>query len=53
VRRKKPKFDIKKEIRKLARERVGTVPAERVIIPKQARKKPKHKKQLEEEGPNS
>ena len=42
--RKKPKFDIDKEIRKLARERVGTVPAARVIVPKLARKKPKHKK---------
>ena len=46
--RKKPKFQVEKEIRKLARERVGTVPASRPIIPKQARKKPKHKKQLEE-----
>jgi hypothetical protein len=50
VRRKKPKFDIDKEIRKLARERVGTVPAARVIVPKLARKKPKHKKAVEEEG---
>ena len=46
--RKQPKFDVRKEIRKLARERVGTVPAARVIVPKLARKKPKHKKQLEE-----
>lgn len=48
--RKKPKFDIDKEIRKLARERVGTVPAARVIVPKLARKKPKHKKTTEEES---
>ncbi len=48
--RKKPKFDIDKEIRKLARERVGTVPAARVIVPKLARKKPKHKKATEEES---
>ena len=47
--RKKPKFDVKKEIRKLARERVGTVPAAKVIVPKRARKKPKHKKLAEEE----
>jgi hypothetical protein len=40
------KFDVKKEIRKLARERVGVVPAARVIVPKPARKKPKHKKNL-------
>jgi len=41
---KKPKFDQKKEVRKLARERVGTVPSSRVIVPKTARKKPKYKK---------
>ncbi len=50
MKRKKPRFDIDKEIRKLARERVGTVPAARVIVPKLARKKPKHKKAAEEES---
>jgi hypothetical protein len=50
VKRKKLKFDVDKEIRKLARERVGTVPAARVIVPKLARKKPKHKKAVEEES---
>jgi hypothetical protein len=49
--RKKQKFDVKKEIRKLARERVGIVPSARVIVPKPARKKPKHKKKIEEESP--
>ena len=44
------KFDVKKEIRKLARERVGTVPAARVIVPKLARKKPKHKKSATDES---
>src|SRR5208282_1976567 len=48
VSRKKPRFDMKKEIRKLARERVGTVPSARVIVPKVARQKPKHKKLIEE-----
>jgi hypothetical protein len=43
VARKKPKFDVKKEVRAIARERVGTVPASKVIIPKSERK-PKHKK---------
>jgi len=47
---RKRKFDVKKEIRKLARERVGTVPSARVIVPKPARKKPKHKKKVEEEA---
>lgn len=49
--RKKPRFDVRKEIRKLARERVGIVPSARVIVPKLDRKKPKHKKRPEEEGP--
>ena len=42
--RKKRSFDLKKEVRKLARERVGTVPSSRPIPPKSQRKKPKHKK---------
>jgi hypothetical protein len=41
---RKRRFDAKKEVRKLARERVGTVPAGRVIVPKAERAKPKHKK---------
>jgi len=48
--RKRQKFDVKKEIRKLAGERVGIVPSARVIVPKLARKKPKHKKPIEAEG---
>jgi hypothetical protein len=47
---RRKKFDVKKEIRKLARERVGVVPSARVIVPKPARKKPKHKKKIEEDG---
>jgi hypothetical protein len=46
--RKPPKrFDQKKEVRAIARERVGTVKAARVIVPKTQRKKPKHKAQLD------
>jgi hypothetical protein len=41
---KKQTFDQKSEVRKLARERVGTVKASRPIQPKDARKKPKHPK---------
>jgi len=41
---KKEVFDQKKEVRKLARERVGIVPSAKVIKPKTDRKKPKHKK---------
>ena len=41
------KFDRKKEVRRLARERVGAVPAAKVIVPKTRRKKPKHKKSPE------
>ena len=41
---KKQVFDQKTEVRKLARERVGTVKPARPIEPKDARRKPKHKK---------
>jgi hypothetical protein len=44
---KRKRFDQKKEVRKLARERVGTVKPARAIEPKISRKKPKHKKPLE------
>ena len=46
VARKKPKFDAGQVVRKLARERVGTVPSSRPIEPKRSRKKPKHKKPI-------
>lgn len=42
--RKTPKFDQEKEVRAIARERVGIVKPARPIPPKQDRKKPKHKK---------
>ncbi len=41
---KKPAFDQEKEVRAIARERVGPVKASRVIQPKDQRKKTKHKK---------
>lgn len=44
--RKKRTFVLGKEVRKLARERVGTVKAAFPIEPKAERKKPKHKKPL-------
>ena len=48
---RKRKFELDSEIRKLARERVGQVPASRPIVPKQLRKKPKYKKPItDEEG---
>lgn len=47
--RKKPKrFDQSKGVRKLARERVGVVPAAKAIEPKD-KKKPKHKKPVDAE----
>jgi len=47
---RKPKpYSAKKEVRALARERVGTVPSRKVMVPKNLRKKPKHKKPPEEE----
>jgi hypothetical protein len=47
--RKKNKFDAGKEVRAIARERVGPVPSGKTIQPKSTRKKPKHKKGPEEE----
>jgi hypothetical protein len=38
------KFDQKKEVRAIARERVGSVKASRVVVPKTQREKPKYKK---------
>jgi hypothetical protein len=46
--KKKEKFDARKEVRAIARERVGKVPAGRVILPKSERK-PKYKKPPGEE----
>ncbi len=47
--RKKKTFSAAKEIKAIARERVGPVPAGKTFEPKSARKKPKHKKKAEEE----
>jgi hypothetical protein len=47
---KKRVFDQKKEVRAIARERIGTVKPSRPIEPKDARKKPKHAKPLTEES---
>ena len=43
--RKKPGFDIKKEVRKLARERVGRPPTEKVV-PNKKKDEEKHKPTL-------
>ena len=45
----KKRFNMRKEVRKLARERVGLVPAGKAIEPKQLRRKPKYKKPIAEE----
>jgi len=50
VARKKKTFSAEKEVKAIARERIGTVPASRPIEPKSARKKPKHKKPIDAEG---
>ena len=47
--RKKKTFSAAKEVRAIARERVGPVPAGKTMEPKTSRKKPKHKKPPEEE----
>ena len=45
---RKKRFDMKREVRKLARERVGQVPPGKAIQPKSLRKKPKYKKAITE-----
>jgi len=47
--RKKKVFDVDKEVKAIARERVGPVPAGGPIQPKSVRKKPKHKKRPEDD----
>jgi len=47
--RKKKTFDLAKEVKAIARERVGPIPAAKTIQPKSLRKKPKHKKPPEDE----
>ena len=48
--RKKKAFDLKKEVKAIARERIGRVPAAKPIEPKSSRKRPKHKKRLMDEA---
>jgi hypothetical protein len=48
--RKKKAFDLGKEVKAIARERVGRVPASKPIQPKSSRKRPKYKKSPAEEG---
>ena len=48
MKQKRKRYDAEKEVRAIARERVGAVKAGRVIVPKTARKKPKHKKPLDQ-----
>ena len=47
--RKKKTFDLGKEVKAIARERVGRIPSAKTIVPKSQRKKPKHKGSLENE----
>jgi hypothetical protein len=48
--RKKKTFDFGKEVKAIARERVGAIPPAKPILPKSSRRKPKHKKPPGEEG---
>jgi len=47
--RKPKRYNAKKVVRALARERVGTVPSPKVMVPKNLRKKPKYKKPIDAE----
>ena len=46
AKKKTKRYDSTKEIKAIARERIGPVPATRAIEPKNQRKKPKHKQDL-------
>ena len=46
--RRKKRFELTKEVKAIARERIGRIPAARTIQPKPLRKKPKHKKRPDE-----
>ena len=46
---KKKPFNLGKEVKAIARERVGTVPSAKVLESKSTRKKPKHKKEVSED----
>ena len=48
--RKKKSFDLGKEVKAIARERVGRIHAGKTIEPKSRRKKPKHKAAPEDDG---
>jgi hypothetical protein len=47
--RKPRKYNAKKVVKALARERVGTPPSPKIMVPKNLRKKPKYKKPIEAE----
>ena len=47
--KKKKSFDVVKEVKAIARERVGRIPSAKTIQPKSLRKKPKHKVAPEDE----
>jgi hypothetical protein len=47
---KKKIFDVGKEVKAIARERVGRIPSAKTIQPKSLRKKPKHKVSPEDEA---
>jgi hypothetical protein len=46
--RKKKRFDVAREVKAIARERVGTVPPAKPIDEPRRTRKPKHKKPAEE-----
>lgn len=48
--KRKQVFDANKEVRAIARERVGTVKPAKPIEPKEQRRKPKHKKPIDEQS---
>jgi hypothetical protein len=50
MKKREKAFDQRKEVRAIARDRVGSVKPSRAILPDTSRKKPKHKKKPEDAG---
>ena len=50
-RKNKKKFELAKQVKAIARERVGRIPPSKPIEPKASRKKPKYPERLAEDWP--
>jgi len=49
AKKNRKQFNLTKEVKAIARERIGRIPAGKPLEPKAARKKPKHPKRIDED----